>query len=350
MHEHHGTTIARTPSRLPTPPPLALDLSHAGRPVGWVRGDTIGFRGFASNVEAAHAAWVAYRAVALRLAKTDGRRPIPVDIGRLTLSAGDDGDDGDDRTVVMASGQPIATLLPPDPGSRSGDSFGFELRVPAPTYETRMRAMAYLAHRALRKSGVRWALWARDGQPRERRGDAVPAEAITSPRPPRAEARSARRAVDRGFALLCLALVVSVALIVPRNAVLPLGAMVLAALVLVGAIELPRRWWVRRVRAAEARAGLVTVDHATATRRAPAAEPQTRGGALRRPVAVAVTVTASVAALLLALVMPDHLAGPVGVLGLTGLLASRLLAPRPGIHEREEIEARREPDEGLTRA
>jgi len=270
MHEHHGTTIARTPSRLPTPPPLALDLSHAGRPVGWVRGDTIGFRGFASNVEAAHAAWVAYRAVAQRLAKTDGRRPIPVDIGRLTLSASDDGDNG---AVVMASGRPIATLLPPGPGSRSGDSFGFELRVPAPTYETRMRAMAYLAYRTLRKSGARWALWARDGQPRARRGDAVPAEAITSSRAPRADSRSARRDVDRGFALLCLALVVSLALIMPRMAVLPLGAMVLAALVLVGAIELPRRWWVRRVRAAEARAGLITVDHATATRRAPAAEP-----------------------------------------------------------------------------
>jgi len=145
MPTHHRTTTARTPSRLPTPPPLALDLSHAGRSVGWVRDDAIGFRGFASNVEAAHAAWVAHRAIAQRLAKAGGRRPIPVDGERLTLIG------RDDVELVVAGGRPIATLVRPGPDSRSGDSFGFEIRVPAPTYETRMRAMAYLAHRALRK-------------------------------------------------------------------------------------------------------------------------------------------------------------------------------------------------------
>jgi hypothetical protein len=304
MLTHRSTTTDRTPSRLPTPPPLALDLGHAGRSVGWVRDDTIGFRGFASNVEAAHAAWVAYRAIAQRLAKAGGRRPIPVDTERLTLSR------RGDVELVAAGGRPIATLLRPGPASRSGDSFGFEVHVPAPTYETRMRAMAYLAFRAMRKSGVRWALWARDAQPTQRPADAtpaIPADRPTSPRAPRTDSRGATQGLGWGFALVCLLLLVALALVIPRVAVLPLGATVLGALALVGALELPRRWWVRRTRAAA---------------------PTKRGSAGRRATVVTITATASVAGLLLAFVVPDHLAGPLGVLGLIGLLASRLLDPR----------------------
>jgi len=269
MLEHHSTSTARTPSRLPTPPPLALDLRHAGRPVGWVRGDAIGFRGFGSNGEATHAAWVAYRALAQRLAKAGGRRPIPVDVERLTLSRRGDGD------VVMASGQPIATLLRPGPTSRSGDSFGFEIRIPAPTYESRMRAMAYLAYRTMRKSGVRWALWARDGRPEASGGDANSTERTTPPRAPRTEARGATH----------------------------------------GALESSRRWWARRVRAAES---------------------TTRGRARRRARSVTITATASVVALLLAFVVPDHVAAPLGVLGLSGLFVGRLLAPHTGVRDPSE--------------
>jgi hypothetical protein len=310
MHEHRTTTIARTPSHLPTPPPLALDLRHAGRPVGWVRGDTIGFRGFASNAEALHAAWVAYRALAQRLAKAGERRPIPVDTERLTLSRSGDVD------LVVASGRPIATIVRPGPTSLSGDSFGFELRVPAPTYESRMRGMAYLVYRTLRKSGVRWALWARDREKRERRGDATPAANTTSPRAPRPDSRGARQGMDWGFALFCVFLLVALALVVPHTAVIPLGVVVLGALALVGALELPRRWWARRARAAEA---------------------MKRGDARRWPTVVTITATASVVGLLLAFVVPEHLAGPLGVLGLIGLLASRLLLPRAGRSVTREI-------------
>jgi len=245
MLTHPNPTATRTPSCLATPPPVALDLSHAGhagRPVGWVRGAAIGFLGFASNVEAAHAAWVAYRALAQRLAKAGGRRPIPVDIGRLTLSRSGDVD------LVMASGDPIATLLRPGPGSRSGDSFGFEIRVPAPTYETRMRGMAYLAYRTMRKSGVRWALWGRDRWPRERRADAIPAERSTPPRAPRPASRWAAAVtviVTASVAGLLLALAV------PERLAAPLTVLALAGL-LASRLLVPQTEWsvTRRIRLA----------------------------------------------------------------------------------------------------
>jgi len=162
-----------------------LDLSHAGRSVGWVRGDRIGFHGFASTVEAAHAAWVAYRALAQRIARTDGRRPMPVDTERLTLTRRGDVD------VVTASGRPIATVLPHGSAGRDGaDAFGLEIRVPPPRYEARMRGMAYLAYRTLRKSGVRWALWTRDRPPKTRRGDAA-SDAGAMPREPITDRSSA---------------------------------------------------------------------------------------------------------------------------------------------------------------
>jgi hypothetical protein len=140
--------------RLAAPLPLALELSDMGRRVGWVEGDVIGFRGFASDAEAAHAAWVAYRVLAQRLAREERRRPIPVDTERLTIERRGEAD------VVVAAGKPSATLVRPAAGSRTGaDSFGFEIRLPPPTHEARMRSMANLAYRALRKSGIRWAMW-----------------------------------------------------------------------------------------------------------------------------------------------------------------------------------------------
>ena len=221
MITHRSTTTARTPSRLPTPPPLALDLTHAGRPVGWVHGDSIGFGGFASNVEAAHAAWVAYRALARRLAKTGGHRPIPVDTEHLTLTRRGDVD------LVMASGRPIARVLLPGPTSRSGaDSFGFEIHVPAPRYEARMRGMAYLVYRTLRKSGVRWALWTRDRPAPERpaperRDDTIPA-ARTTP--------ALRWATVATVVTTASVVGLMLALAVPERIALPLGALGLMGL------------------------------------------------------------------------------------------------------------------------
>ena len=57
------------PNHLPEPPPVPrndfpLDLLDGDRVVGWITPATIGFTGFATETEAAHAAWVAYRALA----------------------------------------------------------------------------------------------------------------------------------------------------------------------------------------------------------------------------------------------------------------------------------------------
>jgi hypothetical protein len=136
------------------PPPLQLDLIDAGRTVGWVAGDAVGFRGFSNETEAAHAAWVAHRAIARRVARRTGGRPIPIDTEPLALEW------RNDRQVVLASGRAIASLVGPSAESRSGsDSFGFEIRIPSAVGELEMRSKAYLIYRTLRKSGIRWALW-----------------------------------------------------------------------------------------------------------------------------------------------------------------------------------------------
>ena len=148
---------AVSPEQLAVPPPLDLDLIDAGRTVGWIGDNAVGFRGFADEHEAAHAAWLAYRTLARRLARRDGARPVPVGIEPLSLRR------IDDREEVLASGMTIATLVRPGPESRSGpDSFGFELRVPAPITELELRSKAHLIYKALRKSGIRWALWRPD--------------------------------------------------------------------------------------------------------------------------------------------------------------------------------------------
>jgi hypothetical protein len=147
-------TTQLAPDRLALPPPLDLDLVDAGRAAGWIADNAVGFRGFGDETEAAHAAWVAHRTVARRLARTHGTRPVPVDSEPLAIRRIERSE------MILASGRPIAALVRPGPGSRSGvDSFGFELVIPAPTSELQVRAMAYLIYRTLRKSGIRWAMW-----------------------------------------------------------------------------------------------------------------------------------------------------------------------------------------------
>ena len=140
------------------PPPFEMDLVDADRPVGWIVGDTIGFRGFGDETEATHAAWVAHRTLARRLSRTHGTRLVPVDIEPLALERSDAGE----TDVILASNRPIATLIRPGSHSRTGGSFGFELAVPSPMAEFELRGVAYLLYRALRKSGVRWATWRPD--------------------------------------------------------------------------------------------------------------------------------------------------------------------------------------------
>ena len=164
--------------RFALPPPLDLDLVDAGRVAGWIAGNEVGFRGFADEVEATHAAWVAYRTLTRRFARTHGMRPVPVDIEPLALQR------VEGKEMILAAGKPIAHLVRPGSDSRSGvDSYGFELSIPTPTSELETRAVAYLMYRTLRKSGVRWALWRPD----------VPQAAETSVKQPSIDAASEER-------------------------------------------------------------------------------------------------------------------------------------------------------------
>jgi len=147
-------TTQVVPDRLALPPPREFDLIDANRAVGWVAGETVGFRGFADETEATHAAWIAHRTLARRLARTHGTRPVPIDIEPLALER------VEGKEMIVASGEPIASLVRRHAGSRSGvESFGFELTIPSPTTELEVRAIALLIYRTLRKSGVRWSLW-----------------------------------------------------------------------------------------------------------------------------------------------------------------------------------------------
>ena len=148
------------PDRLALPPPLRLDLVDDERAVGWIDDNEIAFRGFADETEAAHAAWVAYRTIARRRARTHGTRPIPIDVEPLALERVGDSE------AIVASTRRVATLLRPGAESRNGeDSFGVVIALPEPTSEVEARGLADLAYRTVRKSGVRWALWRRGVAP-----------------------------------------------------------------------------------------------------------------------------------------------------------------------------------------
>ena len=152
------------PSRLPEPPPVAqkpfdLDLFDGDRLVGWIAPDRIGFVGFGNEIEAAHAAHVAHREVARRIAARQGIRPVPVELEPLAIRR-----EGAE-SFVLASGQPIARIVLPGSDSRAGDAFGFELLVAVPLDELSIRAKAHAAYRVLRKSGVRWSMFRRPAPP-----------------------------------------------------------------------------------------------------------------------------------------------------------------------------------------
>jgi hypothetical protein len=167
------------------PPPFDMDLVDAGRVVGWITGKSIGFRGFRDETEATHAAWVAYRTLARRIARRHGMRLVPSGIEPLALKRGDDGE----TEVILASDRPIATLIRPGSHSRVSDSFGFALAVPSPMAQFELRGVAYLIYRTLRKSGVGWAIWRGDAPARAQRvmqtEEALPARALEPIKQPR---------------------------------------------------------------------------------------------------------------------------------------------------------------------
>jgi hypothetical protein len=144
-------TTQLSPERLAVPPPSMLHLNDADRTVGWINGDRVGFRGFATDEEAAHAAWVAHRTLTRRLARSHNLRPVPIGSEPLALRR-----EGDAEFIVASSG-PIATLVRPEYDSiGESDSHGFEISIPQPADEVLVRAMAHLIYRTIRKSGLRW--------------------------------------------------------------------------------------------------------------------------------------------------------------------------------------------------
>ncbi|HJU90419.1 MAG TPA: hypothetical protein VJ672_13570 [Gemmatimonadaceae bacterium] len=144
----------RSPGRIGLPPPAAWNLVDGDRLVGWTRDTRIGFRGFADQTEAVHAAWVAYRTLARRLARTHGMSPVPIDSARLGVHH------NEERQSIVAGQSVIGTLFRPGDESPTGsESFAFEVVLPHDADELEVRALAYLMYRALRKSGLRWALW-----------------------------------------------------------------------------------------------------------------------------------------------------------------------------------------------
>lgn len=163
MNEQMVTTLA-------LPPPFDLNLFDGDRRIGWLTPSTVGFSGFANEAEAMHAAWVAHRTLLRRLRQRDGRRPPPIDVEPLVLKPDDS---------VHASGRRIAVLVRPATDGRSGpDSFGFELTFPSALDEVSGRAKALLIYRTLRRSGLRWSMWLRDGRRESRPAVADVAPAV----------------------------------------------------------------------------------------------------------------------------------------------------------------------------
>ena len=147
------------PNHLPEPPPVSrhdfeLDLLDGDRRLGRITPRAIAFTGFANETEAAHAAWVAYRALARRLARRDGRRPVPIDTEPLRLITENDG------RIIYGSRDRVAKLIEPGTAESAANGFGFELRLDAPLDEVSVRAKAHLIYRTLRRSGMKWAMWA----------------------------------------------------------------------------------------------------------------------------------------------------------------------------------------------
>lgn len=305
-------TTQHSPDRLGLPPPLELDLIDAGRVAGRIRGNAVTFLGFADEVEAAHAAWVAHRTLARRLALARGARPVPVDAEPLAIERRDDAE------VILAGGpggRPIATLLRPDAdiGGEDGHaSFGFGIRVPATAIdaaanEVQVRAMAHQMYRTLRRSGIRWALWRPAlGRPTTQRvrdvaGD-LPRTAETSG--VSRDARSASALVAKTV-LAAMAVVLGVASIAaaPPTVIVPLAVALVVGLVATGLVAMGDRMLARPRRA--------------------------RGTPSPRPVIDMVwkaVVAGSVAVLMVALVLPEGPRVVLALLGFAGLMLFRLAA------------------------
>ena len=142
------------------PPPLELRVGDLV--VGWIDGDVVKFRGFDSEHGAAQAAVVAHQAMLRRLAR-----------GNRAAASADESDlaavrRANDRANAPANGSSVASVLRSIANGIRGAGAGeyaFEIGVPPPSDELRMRGMAYVMYRALRSSGVAWPLLRRADVP-----------------------------------------------------------------------------------------------------------------------------------------------------------------------------------------
>lgn len=149
----HTTSIARatrlTTSRMATPPPTILSPAFPAG-LGWIDGQTIGFRGFSDEQQVSRAAAVAYRAMEKRL--TGGRwYTRGFDVHKATVERR-----GDVEFITVGK-RPIARLVRLGSIERNGDgSLGFELQVPVPVNEPTLRDIAAHIYSEVRRSGVSW--------------------------------------------------------------------------------------------------------------------------------------------------------------------------------------------------
>lgn len=138
-------------AELRVPPPEQQDLFDGDRRVGWIAGDRIGFAGFATTLEAAHAAQVVHTAIDRWAARRMGRPAASPGRPRLELV-----EDASGRWIE-ADGAVIARLVIPRPDEPHWSAFGIELRIPIRVGTVAARSAAYVAYRALRRSGPRWS-------------------------------------------------------------------------------------------------------------------------------------------------------------------------------------------------
>ncbi len=224
--------LDRSTTQLGLPPPGALELIDGDRVVGWVKNNRVGFLGFGSADEAAHAAWVAYRTMSRRLARRTGARPVPIDVEPLAIHR------SGDLEMIAASGREFARLVRFAPEDGEGSpNVGFEITVPSVQAELDVRAKAYAMYRTIRKSGIAWEMWRRiPAAPRER------PQAATGERP-RDEAPSAlgfaSKSLLAGFVIV---FAIVLLLTMPTTVLVPLALVLGTGFVAGGALILADRW------------------------------------------------------------------------------------------------------------
>jgi hypothetical protein len=119
------------------------ELYVSDRKVGYIRGSSVGFIGFASEDQAARAASIAHRALARR--RSSGARSTPEEylFGHT-----------EDGQFVIAQSGVLARLLPPD-SLTEGNNWGFEIALrPDESISVFAMARARLMWNAFRASGL----------------------------------------------------------------------------------------------------------------------------------------------------------------------------------------------------